>query len=186
MHCDPAQTTLRHVVEGILGSGDGHGTGPRDVSVYEATRLLADPDFEDNFDQTLAYLNCGRGKFVTIVDEDSRYGTINVAICLLPYVSVSRFGALLTHEATVVVLPTHRRPTPRSSSFRTHFPFLRSNRDPRPQLGSQKSGRRGKTTTTTTTVGSSHLLNLPRHRRNSRGQQMGTNRRSLRITRHPR
>ena len=87
MRCDPARTTLRNVVEGVLGSGEGHGTGSRDVSVYEAGRILADPDFEDNFDRTLADLNCGRGKFVTIVDEDGEYGTINVAICLLSYVS---------------------------------------------------------------------------------------------------
>ena len=91
VHCDPAHTTLRDVVEGILGPGEGQGTGPRDVSVYEAGRILADPDFEDNLDRSLADLNCSRGKFITIVDEDGVYGTINVAICLLPYVSVSLF-----------------------------------------------------------------------------------------------
>jgi len=88
VHCDPARTTLREVVDGILGPGEGLGTGPRDVSVYEAGRILADPDFEDNLDRTLADLNCGRGKFITIVDEEGEYGTINVAICLLPYVSL--------------------------------------------------------------------------------------------------
>jgi ubiquitin-like 1-activating enzyme E1 B len=89
VHCDPARTTLRDIVEGILGPGEGHGTGPRDVYVYEAVRLLADPDFDKNFDRTLADLSCGRGKFVTIVDEDGEYGTINVAICLLRCVSRS-------------------------------------------------------------------------------------------------
>jgi len=91
VHCEPAHTTLRDIVEGILGPGEGQGTGPRDVTVYEAGRILADPDFEDNLDRTLADLNCSRGKFITIVDEDGVYGTINVAICLLPYVSVSLF-----------------------------------------------------------------------------------------------
>ena len=58
------------------------------MTIYEAGRILADPDFEDNLDRTLADLNCGRGKFITIVDEDGEYGTINVAICLLPYVYI--------------------------------------------------------------------------------------------------
>ena len=89
VHCNSTHTTLRDVVEGILGTGEGQGTGPRDVSVYEAGRILADPDFEDNLDRTLADLNCSRGKFITIVDEDGVYGTINVAICLLPYVAIS-------------------------------------------------------------------------------------------------
>lgn len=90
VRCDPAHTTLRDIVNGILGPGGGQGTGPRDVSVYEAGRILADPDWDDNIDRTLADLNCGRGKFITIVDEDEEYGTINVAICLLPYVPGSQ------------------------------------------------------------------------------------------------
>ena len=188
VHCDPARTTLRDVVEGVLGPGEGHGTGPRDVSVYEAGRILADPDFEDNLDRTLADLNCSRGKFVTIVDEDGVYGTINVAICLLLYVSVSHFifikkklVLLLTLEATIVI-PIYRHPTCRSLSFPTHYPSPRPSCCCRPHLGRHRSGRRGKTTTT----GSSSLPDLDRRRRNSKEQQTDTLRHNLRITRHPR
>jgi len=98
VHYDTAHTTLRAVVDSILGPGEGLGTGPRDVSVYEAGRIFADPDLGDNLDRTLADLNCGRGKFVTIVDEEGEYGTINVAICLLPYVSLG---------LTIIVIFSH-------------------------------------------------------------------------------
>ena len=172
VHCDPAHTTLRDVVEGILGPGEGHGTGPRDVSIYEAGRILADPDFEDNLDRTLADLNCNRGKFITIVDEDGVYGTINVAICLLPYVSISHlihFISILAHiltlEATIVILSCCH-PVHRSLSCPTHYPSPRSSRC-RPHLGRCRSERRGMTTTTT---GSSPRLGLDRLRRNSREQ----------------
>ncbi len=185
VHCNPTHTTLWDVVEGILGPGEGQGTGPRDVTIYEAGRILADPDFEDNLDRTLADLNCGRGKFITIVDEDGVYGTINVAMCLLPYVYISHLfylflAPVLTLEATVVILicchPTHR-----SSSFPAHHPFPRSS-GCRPHLGRHRSGRRGKTTTTTD---SSPRPGLDRRRRNSEEQQTDTRRHILRITRHP-
>ncbi|EIW75894.1 hypothetical protein CONPUDRAFT_139860 [Coniophora puteana RWD-64-598 SS2] len=93
---DPARVTLRELVEGILGDGeresqsseDGDGgkggTGPRDVSVYEDKRVLADPDWEDNMDRTLESLGAGRGKFVTIVDEEEQVGTVAVGLAALP------------------------------------------------------------------------------------------------------
>ncbi|EKM53222.1 uncharacterized protein PHACADRAFT_175614 [Phanerochaete carnosa HHB-10118-sp] len=86
--CDPSQVTLRQVVEGILGDGDGDGedggTGPRDVSVYEAQRVLSDPDWDDNLDRDLEGMGVTRGKFLSIVDEDGEYATIQVAIGQLP------------------------------------------------------------------------------------------------------
>jgi hypothetical protein len=182
VRCDPARTTLRNVVEGVLGPGDGHGTGARDVGVYEAGRILADPDFEDNLDRTLADLNCGRGKFITVVDEDGVYGTINVAICLLPCVAIFILFELVLTVDDAVVTPTYRRPTPLSSSFPTHFPSSRSNRGRRPHLGRYTSGRREKTTTT----GSLRLLDLGRRPRKSREQQTGMRHRILEPIRHPR
>jgi ubiquitin-like 1-activating enzyme E1 B len=85
VRCDPLRTTLRKLVDGILGdgTGTGTGTGPRDVSVFESTRLLADPDFDDNLDSTLETLGVTRGKFLTIVDEDGDWGNLSVAICEL-------------------------------------------------------------------------------------------------------
>ena len=190
VHCDPARTTLREVVDGILGPGEGLGTGPRDVGVYEAGRILADPDFEDNLDRTLADLNCGRGKFITIVDEEGEYGTINMAICLLPYVSlgftiIGTISTPILTPKTTAVTPIYRRPMRHSLSFPTHYPLPRSSRGRKPHPGRHTSGRRGKAKTTTM-AGSSRLVDPDRRRRNSRGQQMGTHRRSMRITLHPR
>ncbi|KAL6299391.1 hypothetical protein BKA93DRAFT_807192 [Sparassis latifolia] len=82
--CEPALATLGDVVDGILGGGHGDGTGKRDVSVYEEKRVLSDPDWDDNNGRTLESLNVTRGKFLSIVDEDGIYGTIQVAVGVLP------------------------------------------------------------------------------------------------------
>ncbi|KAL5521190.1 hypothetical protein ACEPAG_9113 [Sanghuangporus baumii] len=84
--CDPERVLLSEAINGLLGSGEDadDGTGPRDVGVYEDKRLLADPDFEDNLDRSLASLGVTRGKFLTIVDEDGELGTVAAAILPLP------------------------------------------------------------------------------------------------------
>lgn len=84
--CDPARVTLGEVVRGVLGEGggEGKGVGMREVSVYEEQRVLSDPDWEDNYERTLESLNVTRGKFLSIVDEESEYATIQVAIGALP------------------------------------------------------------------------------------------------------
>lgn len=82
--CDPSRVTLGQLVEGVLGTGEGDGTGPRDVSVYEEQRVLSDPDWDDNLDRTLESLNVTRGKFLSVVDEDGKYATLQVAIGALP------------------------------------------------------------------------------------------------------
>ena len=86
--CDPARVSLKEIVYGVLGDGQGEngGTGPRDVSVYEDKRVLSDPDWDDNNDRMLESLNVTRGKFLTIVDEEGEWGTISVGLSLLPYV----------------------------------------------------------------------------------------------------
>ncbi|KAM5541730.1 hypothetical protein V8D89_004459 [Ganoderma adspersum] len=97
--CDPARVTLREVVDGVLGVGVGAGGGEdegedgedgegeeerREVSVYEDKRVLSDPDWDDNNERTLESLNVTRGKFLSIVDEDGEYATVQVAIGVLP------------------------------------------------------------------------------------------------------
>ena len=101
--CDPARVTLGEVVDGILGDGDGEdgGTGKREVSVFEDKRLLCGPDWDDNLDRTLESLNVTRGKFLTIVDEDGEWGTIAVALSVLPCVKF-KYG-ILNSEADQTV-----------------------------------------------------------------------------------
>ncbi|KAI0353339.1 hypothetical protein OH77DRAFT_1407125 [Trametes cingulata] len=91
VRCDPARVTLREVVDGVLGRGEeggedaeGDGEGPQEVSVYEDKRVLSDPDWDDNNERTLESLNVTRGKFLSIVDEDGEFATIQVAIGALP------------------------------------------------------------------------------------------------------
>lgn len=81
--CDPSRTLLGDVVRGIMGDDT------REVSVFEDKRMLSDPDWEDNYERTLESLNIGRGQFISIVDEESEWSTITVALGVLPYVSFS-------------------------------------------------------------------------------------------------
>ncbi|KAF8528361.1 repeat in ubiquitin-activating protein-domain-containing protein [Hysterangium stoloniferum] len=77
--------------------GGGYEPPDAEVSVYEDKRILADPDFDDIWGRTLEDLGCGRGKFITIVDEEREgegggdgggggggWGTLAVAVGLLP------------------------------------------------------------------------------------------------------
>ncbi|OAX41827.1 hypothetical protein K503DRAFT_790531 [Rhizopogon vinicolor AM-OR11-026] len=76
--CDPARVTLGEIVDGVLGGEK------REVSVYEDKRILSDPDWDDNLERTLESMNVGRGMFLTIVDEDEEWGTIVIALSVLP------------------------------------------------------------------------------------------------------
>jgi ubiquitin-like 1-activating enzyme E1 B len=90
LQCDPARAALGEVVRAVLGDGDAEGaggTGEREVSVFEGTRLLAEPDWDDNMERSLGDLGVDRGKFLTIVDEDGDWGTLAIAIAGLPYVA---------------------------------------------------------------------------------------------------
>ncbi|TYJ54852.1 hypothetical protein B9479_004443 [Cryptococcus floricola] len=50
-------------------------------TVFEAGRLLADPDFEDNHERTLEDLDVKRGKILTVRDEDAKYRPIHFCVC---------------------------------------------------------------------------------------------------------
>lgn len=90
--CDPSRATLGDIVKGILGANND-----REVSVYEDKRVLSDPDWDDNLERTLESLNVTRGKFLSIVDEESELGTITIGLSVLPYVlSASRSLSKLT------------------------------------------------------------------------------------------
>ncbi|GJJ12994.1 hypothetical protein Clacol_007243 [Clathrus columnatus] len=98
MRCNVGKVTLRNVVEAVLervsgkkdneedGDGESDSNEELYVTVYEDKRILADPDFDDNLNRTLEDLGCGRGKFLTLVDEDGTagWGTIAIAIGELP------------------------------------------------------------------------------------------------------
>ena len=84
MRCDPTRTKLGEVVNAVLKQSCSEEEDLPEVSVYEDKRVLADPDFDDNLERTLEDLGCGRGKFVTIVDEDGVWGTLAVSVSLLP------------------------------------------------------------------------------------------------------
>ena len=78
IRCDPSRAKLGEVVKSLLGDED------REVSVYEDKRVLSDPDWDDNLERTLESLNVIQEKFLSIVDDDGEYETIQVGIGALP------------------------------------------------------------------------------------------------------
>ncbi|KAF5392394.1 hypothetical protein D9757_001545 [Collybiopsis confluens] len=89
VQCDPSRTTLEEVVKGLLGDD------AREVSVFEDKRVLADPDFDENYEKTLESMSVTRGKFLSIADEDGEWSTITVAIADLPLTHPSSGPSLI-------------------------------------------------------------------------------------------
>jgi len=124
VRCNPTRTTLRELVEGVLGTGEDktRGTGMRDVSVFESARLLADPDFDDNMESTLESLAVTRGKFVVIVDEDQEWGNVSIAISEL-----EANGPAEPHLVLPSVLPLPKKVEKNLKRKRSETPPLQVN-----------------------------------------------------------
>ncbi|CCM03478.1 uncharacterized protein FIBRA_05611 [Fibroporia radiculosa] len=143
--CDPSRVTLGEVVDGILGPGDGKGTGKRDVAVYEDKRVLSDPDWDDNNERTLDNLNVTRGKFLAIVDDEGELATIQVGVGVLPPNHPVEGPALILPSP--LPMPA-RRPKPPAPS--TPPPTLNLKRSAPNDEEIEPSAKRLKTDKTTT------------------------------------
>ncbi|KAJ9093110.1 hypothetical protein QFC20_007218 [Naganishia adeliensis] len=86
--CDPAKVTLgtfvNEIVREWLGWKINDEGEEMEISVYEDKRLLADPDFEDNYEKTLADLGLVRGKMLMVVDEDGVLANVAFPLCAAP------------------------------------------------------------------------------------------------------
>ena len=49
-------------------------------TIYESSRILADPDFDDNYEKTLEELDVVRGKMLTVRDEDDLFRAVHFCI----------------------------------------------------------------------------------------------------------
>ncbi|CAE6506349.1 unnamed protein product [Rhizoctonia solani] len=76
--CDTSKATLGDIVKGVLGVENPEEQ--REVSVFEGGRILAEPDWDDNFERTLDSLNCGRGTILMVVDDAEE--VVDLAVCL--------------------------------------------------------------------------------------------------------
>ncbi|KAF9511239.1 hypothetical protein BS47DRAFT_1346954 [Hydnum rufescens UP504] len=86
VQCDPGRVTLGTLVDAVL-TAEASARGReerREISVYEADRVLSEPDWDENLHRTLADLGCGKGKFITLVDEDEVVGNVALAISESP------------------------------------------------------------------------------------------------------
>ncbi|WRT69172.1 uncharacterized protein IL334_006156 [Kwoniella shivajii] len=50
-------------------------------TIFEGGRLLADPDFDDNYGRTLDDLDVKRGKMLTVRDEEGKWRPVHFCIC---------------------------------------------------------------------------------------------------------
>ncbi|EST06388.1 UBA/THIF-type NAD/FAD binding fold [Kalmanozyma brasiliensis GHG001] len=96
--CGLERVTLGEVVEKVRGA---MGMEDEEVVVYDGSRILADPDFEDNLEKSLKDVGLQVGSMLTITDEDQRLQAVNVVL------SVDR-------EAAVRILGEVAKPKPRA------------------------------------------------------------------------
>jgi ubiquitin-like 1-activating enzyme E1 B len=83
LQADATRLTLGQLLQDVARASredGGLGMETEDVEVYEGSRLLADSDFDDNHEKTLAELNIGIGNFVALVDEGGEKSTIQFVI----------------------------------------------------------------------------------------------------------
>lgn len=118
---DVGKCTLGEFVEDAvkdwLGSAEFEGQGEgEDVewTVFEGGRLLADPDFDDNLGRTLDDLGVGRGKILTVRDEDTKYRPVHFCVCQ-PWVSniyyrVCQKGLII--NTIIIGTPKPQKPIP--------------------------------------------------------------------------
>lgn len=83
-------------------------------TVFEGGRLLADPDFDDNLGRTLDDLGVGRGKILTVRDEDTKYRPVHFCVCQ-PWVSniyyrVCQKGLII--NTIIIGTPKRQKPIP--------------------------------------------------------------------------
>ncbi|KAK0567314.1 E1 ubiquitin-activating protein uba2 [Tilletia horrida] len=89
---DPHKVTLRQVLADVVrapraAGGLAYGSGGDfdeddevELAAYEGTRLLLDPDFDENADKPLVELGLELGKTLTVVDEDAKWTSLNLLI----------------------------------------------------------------------------------------------------------
>lgn len=85
LRCDETKLTLgsfvNDIVRGWLGWKENDEGEDMELSIYEDKRLLADPDFDDNYEKTLEELGVVGGKMLTVADEDGVFVNVQFALC---------------------------------------------------------------------------------------------------------
>lgn len=84
VRCEPSRLTLGELSEAVMVAEATITGEKREISIYEGGRVLSDPDFDDNLGCTLDEMGCGKGKFITFVDEAEVLENLTIAISDLP------------------------------------------------------------------------------------------------------
>ncbi|KAJ1032523.1 hypothetical protein NDA16_000546 [Ustilago loliicola] len=72
------EVTLSEVVEKVVKAE--LGMEEEELVVYDGTRILADPDFEDNMEKHLKEVGLGEGSILTVTDEDQVLQAVNIIV----------------------------------------------------------------------------------------------------------
>lgn len=73
---------VEEVVQGWLKPSVASDDDDFNAIILEGGRILADPDFEDNYGKTLAELGVKRGQNLTVADEDNVYRSVHFCVAL--------------------------------------------------------------------------------------------------------
>lgn len=73
LEVDASKLTLSTFVEEVVKDKVGFGG---DVSLVEGSRLLFDPDFDDNAEKTFGELGLDAGTMLTVADEDGNSASV--------------------------------------------------------------------------------------------------------------
>jgi ubiquitin-like 1-activating enzyme E1 B len=79
---DINKVTLGQFKEAVLRDRESGGLGYQveGLEIFEAKRLLADEDFDDNLEQTLEEMKIGDGMIITCVDEDGIRANVHILV----------------------------------------------------------------------------------------------------------
>lgn len=100
------QVTLEQVVETV--ARQTLQMDDEDLVVYDGSRILADPDFDDNWHKSLAQMGLHTGSILTVMDEDQKLQAVNMVL------SVAHGGEPVKILTTQVSKPKRRFVPPQS------------------------------------------------------------------------
>lgn len=104
---------IKEVVQGWLKPSVA-GDDDYECMILEGGRVLADPDFDDNYDKTLAELGVKRGQYLTVADEDGMYRRVQFCVAAL-VAGAEKVYTLPEEVPEVPMVPPPRRATSEAS-----------------------------------------------------------------------
>ena len=104
--------TLEQVVDRV--AKEALGLEEEDLVVYNGSKILADPDFDDNLGKSLAEMGLEQGSMLTVTDEDQKLQAVNILISV-----ADASGSAEEGEKIKILASNVSKPKPRPSAVET-------------------------------------------------------------------